>query len=65
MDVEFSAADVDRSSARRRDPAAHVGRRFEAVHQHRCDRRNGEAADDLHEKQDYWRQWLPDIASII
>ena len=24
-----------------------------------------EAATDLHEKHDYWREWLPDIASII
>lgn len=24
-----------------------------------------EAADDLHEKHDYWREWLPDIESVI
>ena len=24
-----------------------------------------EAAEDLHEKHDYWREWLPDIASVI
>jgi biotin-dependent carboxylase-like uncharacterized protein len=24
-----------------------------------------EAAEDLHEKQDYWRQWLPDVEVVI